>query len=176
MAWCCQATSHYLSQCWPRHVSPYGVTKPQWVKEDKNKPDWSGAVSQHVISRQAIGLNGIAKKMIWFINWNFKPMIDPGMRNWFLTLAMTCCLGAANHCLNQYWLVVNFSEILIEMWNFSFKKTSWKHRVIVLKPEYVPVSWCLVAVSLWCLPPCNAVCPFCVLVSCCSVPIMPAAM
>ena len=23
MAWCCQATSHYLSQCWPRSVSPY---------------------------------------------------------------------------------------------------------------------------------------------------------
>ena len=31
MAWCCQATSHYLSQCWPRSVSPYGVTRPQWV-------------------------------------------------------------------------------------------------------------------------------------------------
>ena len=26
MAWCHQATSHYLSQCWPRSVSPYGVT------------------------------------------------------------------------------------------------------------------------------------------------------
>ena len=32
MAWCCQATSHYLSQCWPRSLSPYGVTRPQWVK------------------------------------------------------------------------------------------------------------------------------------------------
>ena len=30
MAWCCQATSHYLSQCWPSSVSPYGVTRPQW--------------------------------------------------------------------------------------------------------------------------------------------------
>ena len=32
MAWCRQATSHYLSQCWPRSVSPYGVIRPQWVK------------------------------------------------------------------------------------------------------------------------------------------------
>ena len=32
MAWCRQATSHYLSQCWPRYMSPYGVTRPQWVK------------------------------------------------------------------------------------------------------------------------------------------------
>ena len=31
MAWCRQATSHYLSQCWPRSLSPYGVTRPQWA-------------------------------------------------------------------------------------------------------------------------------------------------
>ena len=33
MAWCRQATSHYLSQCWPSSMLPYGVTRPQWVKE-----------------------------------------------------------------------------------------------------------------------------------------------
>ena len=29
----CQARSHYLSQCWLKSMSPYGVTitKPQWV-------------------------------------------------------------------------------------------------------------------------------------------------
>ena len=32
MAWGRQATSHYLSQCWPSSMSPYGVTRPQWVK------------------------------------------------------------------------------------------------------------------------------------------------
>ena len=31
MAWCQQATSHYLNQCWPRSMSPYGDTRPQWV-------------------------------------------------------------------------------------------------------------------------------------------------
>ena len=31
MAWCRQATSHYLSRCWPRSMSPNGVTRPQWV-------------------------------------------------------------------------------------------------------------------------------------------------
>ena len=31
MAWCHQAPSHYLSQCWPRSVPPYDVTRPQWV-------------------------------------------------------------------------------------------------------------------------------------------------
>ena len=32
MAWCCQARGHYLSQCWPRSMSPNGVTRPQCVK------------------------------------------------------------------------------------------------------------------------------------------------
>ena len=32
MAWCRQATSHYLSQFWPRSLSPYGVTRSQWVQ------------------------------------------------------------------------------------------------------------------------------------------------
>ena len=31
LAWCRQATSHYLSQCWPKFLSPYGVTRPRWV-------------------------------------------------------------------------------------------------------------------------------------------------
>ena len=31
MAWCCQATSHYLSQYWPRSMSPYGITWQWWV-------------------------------------------------------------------------------------------------------------------------------------------------
>ena len=31
MACCRQATSYYLSQCWAKYMSPYGVTRPQCV-------------------------------------------------------------------------------------------------------------------------------------------------
>ena len=31
MAWCHQATSCYLSQCWLRSVPLYGINRPQWV-------------------------------------------------------------------------------------------------------------------------------------------------
>ena len=31
MAWCRQATSHYLNHCWPRSPTPYVVTRPQSV-------------------------------------------------------------------------------------------------------------------------------------------------
>ena len=40
MAWCRQATSHYLSQCWPRSLSPYGVTRPQWKCQDYFYVKW----------------------------------------------------------------------------------------------------------------------------------------
>ena len=33
MAWCHQATSHYLYQCWPRSVVPYGTTRPDELKD-----------------------------------------------------------------------------------------------------------------------------------------------
>ena len=36
MAWCHQATIHYLSQCWPQFLSPSGITRPSWVKGDNN--------------------------------------------------------------------------------------------------------------------------------------------
>ena len=32
MDWCHQATSHYLSQCWPSFLTPYSITRSQWVK------------------------------------------------------------------------------------------------------------------------------------------------
>ena len=34
MPWCRQATSHYLNLCWPSSMSPYGVTRPQWVNSN----------------------------------------------------------------------------------------------------------------------------------------------
>ena len=32
ISWCRQETSHYPCQCWPRSMTPYGFTRPHWVK------------------------------------------------------------------------------------------------------------------------------------------------
>ena len=34
MAWCRQAKRHFLNQCWPRSLPPYGVTRPPWMLND----------------------------------------------------------------------------------------------------------------------------------------------
>ena len=44
MDWCRQATSHYLSQWWPCSMSPYGVTRPQWVEAYSVSPIYRGRV------------------------------------------------------------------------------------------------------------------------------------
>ena len=40
MAWCRQATSHYLNQWWHRSMSSYGSTRPQWVN-DQHIETWT---------------------------------------------------------------------------------------------------------------------------------------
>ena len=54
MAWCCQATSHYLSQFWPRSLSPYGVTRPQWVNQKSTMVQvmaWCHPATSHYLSQ-----------------------------------------------------------------------------------------------------------------------------
>ena len=41
MTWCCQATSHYLSQCSPSSMSPCGITRPQWVNYVSSSDTWA---------------------------------------------------------------------------------------------------------------------------------------
>ena len=88
MAWCRQAISHYLSQCWPRSLSPSGVTWPQWVNLG-----WC-----HMVS------------------WNLLTHLWPNETMWrhrsvsALAQAMACCLMVSSHYLNKCWLII--SEVL----------------------------------------------------------------
>ena len=69
MAWCRQATSHYLRQCWPtgRSLSPYDVTRPKWVKNHhysllvreycNQAQSLHGIESWHVIAGRGISIS-----------------------------------------------------------------------------------------------------------------------
>ena len=54
MAWCRQATSHCLSQCWPRFLSPYDVTRHQWVNYVCK---WAAMEDTTIFSSRNISLN-----------------------------------------------------------------------------------------------------------------------
>ena len=57
MAWCRQVTSHYLSQCSPRSLSPNGVTRPQWVKMSLQNGVHFGQVAKFKIITKLFWLN-----------------------------------------------------------------------------------------------------------------------
>ena len=60
MAWCRQAASHYLSQCCPRSLSLYGVTRPQWVKPTR------GTFYRMLF---LISLDHLMKTLWWVLEW-----------------------------------------------------------------------------------------------------------
>ena len=53
MAWCRQATSHYLSQCWPKSLLPYEVTRPQWVKQSCGSNTISASMMHKMAHKKA---------------------------------------------------------------------------------------------------------------------------
>ena len=46
MAWCRQATNHYLKQCWPRFILLYGISGSQWFKSLLDIPGYNGFLVQ----------------------------------------------------------------------------------------------------------------------------------
>ena len=49
MAWCRQTTSRYLSQCWPRSVLPYGIIRPQWVKQEEEQQNKKEKTQENLV-------------------------------------------------------------------------------------------------------------------------------
>ena len=59
MAWCHQAPSHKLGQCWPRSMMPYDVTRLQWVNSlrscDAYLDQWTGLSLVQVMACRSFG-------------------------------------------------------------------------------------------------------------------------
>ena len=66
MAWCRQATSHYLSQCWPRSLPPYGVTRPQWCNTLATTSVIKGCVCTRL--HECLQTTGIIVWKMWLLS------------------------------------------------------------------------------------------------------------
>ena len=80
MAWCCEATSHYLSQCWLSSVSPYGVAGPQWVK----------------------GFMSLWKKNSLNLNYNYNNAIRSQICTCHVSSAAVACAKLRTDLINIY--------------------------------------------------------------------------
>ena len=65
--WCCQATSHYLSQCRPSSVLAYGVTGPWWVHIFL-WPEQNGHFYRHFFFQ----------RNVFYFGWNFTEVCSQG--------------------------------------------------------------------------------------------------
>ena len=105
-----QVTSPDLSQCWPRSMSPYAITRPQWVKgTDSYKQQYPLASKELTHSGR---VTHICVSNLTIIDSDNGLSPDPRQ---------------ANICANAGILLIrpleeNFNDIFITIHTFSFKK------------------------------------------------------
>ena len=125
MAWCHQATSHYLNQCWPRSMSPNNVTRPQ--------SPWKVGLQIHVVGLVQDCSNSIANALE-----SLQSFTKPSM---YRCASFTCIL--LNHIksiaieIALRWMPQNFTDDrVILVWVMA-----WSHQA----PDLILiVMWCLV--------------------------------
>ena len=106
MAWCRQATSHYLSQCWPRSLSPYGVTRPQWV-------------NAIVISKYVSGCYLILQR-----HYYYPPCVSVSPAGGCLAT-----YGASHGSILGSYDLSGYQECLIYLFEELSLKTWWHHQI-----------------------------------------------
>ena len=120
MAWCRQATSHYMSQCWLSPLSPYGIARPQWVEV------WLGHVS--VIIGHATFHGYVPKWASGFVNVyfpynrssNYTPCFNEVERGvyWYHLVRLSVCPSVRLSVCGQNRVRSVSSTILI--WSISY--------------------------------------------------------
>ena len=100
MDWCCQASSHYLNQCWHRCMFPYGITRHQWDYKD---------IIQCTFIKELYFLAATKQLYKWYF-----PSVRPSVR---LSVCPSVCPSV---CLSvtPFWLcshhriIMNFSGVI----------------------------------------------------------------
>ena len=98
MAWCRQATSHYLSQYWPSSMLPYGITRPQWVYS--LAPGRFDSDSKTVFFNIIIQNSSLGTCCEFALRWMPQNLINEKST---LFQVMAWCHQATSHCLSQCW-------------------------------------------------------------------------
>ena len=124
MAWCRQATSHYLSQCWPRSLSPHGITKPQWVKiyGPKNGAYCHFFFQIHtyisVNLRLSLSLGMAPTQICTFCTWNLNTPrgLVFVIHHCLTKIVVVICLRFNQYLDHKYWLKHWFASVFI-LWH-----------------------------------------------------------
>ena len=114
-----QATSHHLSQCWPRSVSLYSVTRPQWVNASS-------------------GTSPLVRLLYFGDVHSLWPSNTICQYTSGSTMAqvMACCLMAPSHYLTQCWLII--AKVQWHSSEDNFTRDAFAiNPIIILKNNYL---------------------------------------
>ena len=104
MAWCRQATSHYLNQCWPSSMLPYGITRPQWVNSFIVPwQTWKNShkilkLTYHVLEVKCHVFASTSNVFLINLHWVQYHGLESN-----LVQVMAWWHQATSHCLNHCW-------------------------------------------------------------------------
>ena len=118
MAWCRQAPSHYLNQCWPRSPTPYGVTRPHWLNGTRKDREPIQFCSKHDTRFFSISI------FVWTVQLQSKVL-------WYFS--NICRKNCSLYCITSRFielvrLVYSLCGIFLDFWNVNGRhltETSW---------------------------------------------------
>ena len=137
MAWCHQATSHYLSWCWPRYMSPYGVNRLQWFN--------------HLCKKHFLAFNfcPVYFTIIFFRLW-FNSLLPTDII-WHEASWSTLVQVMAYHMLKYETITSTIAELsTFRLWKLTWNtKFSSKKMHSIMSAKYWPFSFCPQCVKTW---------------------------
>ena len=114
MAWWRQATSHYLSQCCPRSLSPYSITRSQWVKLKSCRVSFV-----HNLFRSWMMIDDDNLMIVIKIDW------------WWLIMKIMINEHNSLHFGNWSWLLIDWLLIIWWSWMMIMRFDWWCYWLIM---------------------------------------------
>ena len=116
MAWCCQAQSHYLSQCWPISMSTYALLMSKWFTKQQHSPGGKSDINPDS------KVHGANKGPNWVLSARDGPNVGPmnlaiRLRKWLTK--------PSPHCINYHQNVIQMCKCLFVK---HFDEHLWKFR------------------------------------------------
>ena len=134
MAWCRQATSHCLNQCWPML---YGITRPKWVNSSKTGYGWMDSQFKFKALSKLVNLWAVTHPLVWWpellpVRWKcqkwsqgdpswvvcYQPNNQPDcvqcqkLRQFAMPKTCEYWLGLVNSCVDYAWQTHEIYQIL----------------------------------------------------------------
>ena len=125
MAWCLQATSHYLCQRWPRRMALYEVIRPQWGEVPNLNSTWK--FNQYICHVYVMYVYYCTEYSVHFISWFCPPRRRTAFAPEVTYSSRPVALGANLLETERQGSVVPLSRSLGPVSRNHWPTTGWLH-------------------------------------------------